>query len=304
MSSIREEIKNTFKNGSTLSRLIIVNLLVFVSIKILMLVFFLFNIQGETINQLIRWFAVPASLKELLFSPWTVITYMFLHEGFWHVVFNMLWLYWFGQIFLEYLGSKKLISTYILGGLSGAALYILSFNIFPVFHTILPYSFALGASAAVLAIVVAISTFVPNYSIYLMFLGPVKIKYIAVFSVILDILNIEGGNAGGHIAHLGGALFGYVYIKQYNRGVDIAIGFNKFIDNIKSYFYSSKENIKVVYSSAKQPKRYKSDQDYNKQNATRQQKLDEILDKISESGYESLSKEEKEMLFKISNEKS
>lgn len=302
-TSVTEEFKNTFRQGSALTRLIIVNILVFASIKIIMLFFFLFNTQGEAINELIRWFAVPAGIKVLIFRPWTLITYMFLHENLWHILFNMLWLYWFGKIFLEYLGSKKLFSTYILGGMSGAVLYILAFNIFPVFGDILPYSFALGASASVLAIVVAISTFIPNYSLYLMFIGPVKIKYIAIFSVILDILSIEGGNPGGHIAHLGGALFGYFYIKKLQKGNDLAKGFNKLTDNLVSYFYSSKTRMNVVHppSAGKGSKRYKPDEDYNTQKAANQQRMDEILDKISKSGYESLTKEEKEILFKLSN---
>lgn len=266
-----------------------------------MLAFFLFNVHGEAINELIRWFAVPSGIKILLTRPWTMFTYMFLHEGLWHILFNMLWLYWFGKIFLEYLGSRKLFSTYILGGLSGAVMYILAFNIFPVFGDILPYSFALGASASVLAVVVAISVFIPNYSLYLIFIGPVKIKYIAIFSVILDILSIEGGNAGGHIAHLGGALFGYFYIKQLQKGNDLANGFNKFTDNLVSWFYSSKTKMNVVHHAKSQSKRNKTDDGYNAQKTAIQQKMDEILDKISKSGYESLTKEEKEILFKISN---
>ncbi|MFH1319751.1 MAG: rhomboid family intramembrane serine protease [Bacteroidota bacterium] len=301
MLTIIEEFKNSFKSGSALTRLIIINLLVFASIKIIMLLFFLFNIQNETINQLIRWLAVPASFKILIFRPWTLFTYMFLQEGFLHILFNMLWLYWFGKIFLEYLGEKKLISTYILGGLSGAALYILAFNIFPVFSDILPYSFALGASAAILAIVIAISAFIPNYSLHIMFLGPVKLKYIAIFSVIIDILSIQGDNAGGHLAHLGGALFGYVYIKQYQKGRDLAMGFNSVFDSLVSYF-STKSRIKVVHSSKKRKRQYKQDEDYNVQKAARQHRLDEILDKISKSGYESLTSEEKRILFDISND--
>ena len=302
-SSITEEFKSTFRHGSVLTRLIIVNLIVFVIINIIILLFFLFNIRAEAINELIRWFAVPAGIKTLFFRPWTLITYMFLHQGLWHVLFNMLWLYWFGKIFLEYLGNKKLFSIYILGGISGAVLYILAFNIFPVFSAILPYSFALGASASVLAIVVAISTYIPNYALHLMFIGPVKIKYIAIFSVVLDVLSIEGGNPGGHIAHLGGAIFGYLYIKQLKKGKDLAKGFNKLTDIIVSYFYSSKSRMNVVHpkSAGKQSRHHKHDEEYNAQKIANQQQMDDILDKISKSGYESLTKEEKEILFKLSN---
>lgn len=306
-ATFTQEIRNTFQQGSILTRLIIINVMVWVAINLLILVFFLFGIQTETIDQFIRWFAVPASIKILVIRPWTLITYMFLHEAFFHILFNMLWFYWFGKIFLEYLGAKKLLSTYVLGGLAGAVLYIIAFNVFPVFDKALPYSYALGASASVLAVVIAISTFVPNYTLHLMFLGPVKLKYIAIFSVVMDLLSIQGGNPGGHIAHIGGALFGYIYIRQFQKGKDLSIGFNRFVDRIASYFYTSDSKLHVSHSSKKSRSGFmsrsqrKSDEDYNLQRKAKQQKIDDILDKISKSGYESLTREEKNILFKISN---
>jgi membrane associated rhomboid family serine protease len=290
--AIIDEIKDSFKKGSVLTKLIYVNLFVFICVKLIQVIFFLFNF-GEAGILIIDWLAVPASISELLSRPWTIFTYMFLHEGFLHILFNILWLYWLGRIFLEYLDGRKLLGVYILGGLAGAALYILAFNLFPAFANILPVSRALGASAAVLAVVISISVYVPNYTIYLLFLGPVKLKYIAAFMIVLDIISISGSNAGGHIAHLGGALFGWFFIRQYRQGRDITKGINRMADRMVNLFKPSGK-LKVEY------RKTRNDYEYNKQKARKQQHIDDILDKISKSGYESLSKEEKEILFKVS----
>jgi membrane associated rhomboid family serine protease len=290
--AILDEIKESFRKGSVLTRLIYVNLAVFVTVKLIQVLFFLFSF-GEAGTMIIGWLAVPASFSELLSRPWTIFTYMFLHEGFLHILFNILWLYWLGRIFLEYLDGRKLLGVYILGGLAGAALYILSFNLFPAFEQVLPVSRALGASAGVLAVVIAISVYVPGYTIYLMFLGPVKLKYIAAFMIVLDIISISGSNAGGHIAHLGGALFGWFFIRQYKKGKDITRGINLLLTSASSLF-KRRSKLKVEY------RKTKSDYEYNKQKAMKQQHIDDILDKISKSGYESLTREEKEILFKVS----
>jgi membrane associated rhomboid family serine protease len=290
--TIIDEIKESFKKGSVLTKLIYVNLAVFVTVKLIQVLFFLFNF-GAAGTLIIGWLAVPASFSELLSRPWTIFTYMFLHEGFLHILFNILWLYWLGRIFLEYLDEKKLLGVYILGGLAGAALYILSFNLFPAFEQILPVSRALGASAAVLAVVISISVYVPNYTIYLLFLGPVKLKYIAAFMIVLDIISIAGSNAGGHIAHLGGALFGWFFIRQYKKGRDITRGINGIFSK-SSNLFRRQSKLKVEY------RKTKTDYEYNKQKAMKQQHIDDILDKISKSGYESLTREEKEILFKVS----
>jgi len=202
-------------------------------------------------------------------------------------------LYWSGKIFLEYLGNKKFISTYILGGLAGAALFIIAFNIFPVFNSHKHFAYAMGASASVLAVLVAIATFLPNYSIHLLFIGAVRFQYIALFMVVVDILSIEKGNPGGHIAHLGGALYGFIYIKLMQQGRDISAWFDKLI-NFFATLFKPKSKLKIAY------KRTMNDDDYNTNKILKQKKIDEILDKISTSGYESLSKQEKELLFNMS----
>lgn len=287
-NSLTEEIKQTFKEGSMLTRLIYVNLGVFLLVKIFTIIFFLFAIDGG--NILVEWLSVPADLNQLLFKPWTIFTYMFLHEGFLHILFNLLWLFWFGKIFLEYLTGKQLLSVYLLGGLSGAALYILAFNTMPAFSNTLPFSSALGASAAVMGIVIATAVHIPNYTIYLMFLGPVKLKYIAIVSVMLDIILLLDGNAGGHIAHIGGAIFGYFYSTQLKKGNDISSGFSKMMSSAIRWI-NPKNNLKVSYRSNE------NDRDYNQRKNTEQKDIDIILEKIAKSGYESLSKKEKDILF-------
>jgi membrane associated rhomboid family serine protease len=293
--SIFEEIKESFKKGSSLTRLIYVNLAVFLIVKIFQVILFLLNADPLSYSLVIRNLAVPADFSALLRKPWTIITYMFLHEGFLHILFNILWLYWFGRIFLEYLDGKKLVGVYLLGGFSGALVYMIAFNFLPAFESILTASIALGASASVLAIVIAISVYVPNYTIYLLFLGPVKLKYIALVTILIDIISIAGSNAGGHIAHLGGAMFGWYYIRRYKKGKDITKGVSRILDTLFTWL-KPRRNIKVTY------KRTSTDYEYNRQKSQNQQVIDNILEKISRSGYDSLTKEEKELLFRQGQE--
>jgi len=290
--SIVDEIKASFKKGSSLTKLIYINLAVFLAVKLTGVFIDLFQLNPGFYP--VSWLSVTANFSELIFRPWGLFTYMFVHEGFIHILFNLLWLYWFGQIFLNYFSNKKLVSLYILGGLAGAILYIIAFNIFPIYNPSIPM---IGASAAVIAIVVAISFYIPDHLIYLMFIGPVKLKYIALASILIDLLSITSSNAGGHIAHLGGALFGYIYITQIKRGRNITKGFDRFMDKIFSLF-KPRPKIKVSY---KNNSNYSDmDMQYNQSKAEKQKEIDRILDKIAQSGYDSLTKSEKEMLFKNS----
>ena len=290
MSTVLKDIKKNFKGGNSLTKLIYINVGVFLIASVLRVLSFLFMINGW---EFLSYFTLPASIPLLIKKPWSIISYMFLHQSFIHLLFNMLWLYFGGQIFLSFFDNKKLISTYVLGGISGAVLFILSFNLFPVFATALPNAVALGSSASVLAIIMAIATKSPNYSIRLLLIGNIKLKHIAIVSIVLDIMSIPQGNAGGHIAHLGGAFFGYLYVKQLNGGNDIANSFNRIMDNLSSYLKKDPK-LKKAYS------RKKSDQDYRKEKVQNQAKIDNILDKIAKSGYEGLTKEEKDILFKAS----
>ena len=290
MSSIIEDIKKNFSSGNALTKLIYINVGVFLLVQLLYVFSFLFSLP---LLAIIDYFSLPANTLILTKKPWSIITYMFLHKGFMHLLFNILWLYFGGQIFLSFFDNKKLTSTYVLGGISGAVLFIISFNIFPVFENALPNAMALGASASVLAIIMAITTKSPNYIIRLFLIGNVKLKHIAFFSIALDILSIPQGNAGGHIAHLGGAFFGYLYVKQLNSGNDMASGFNKIMDYLTSILRITPK-LKKTYS------RKKSDQDFKKEKVQEQAKIDKILDKIAKSGYEGLTKQEKDILFKAS----
>ena len=189
-----EDILRFFKARTSLSNLILINICVWILVKIINVFFFLFFQPGNVSSN--EWFvhflAVPSYLPSLINVPWTPFTYMFLHLDFWHILFNLLWLFWFGKIFLEYLNSKQLLQTYILGGLTGAFFYIAAFNLFPVFQNSLHFSYALGASASVMAIVTAISFYVPNYSIQLLFIGRVKIIYLAIILFIYWVTKKEG----------------------------------------------------------------------------------------------------------------
>ena len=289
---IWDDIKKTFRNGSNLARLIYINIAVFILITIVTVIGFLIN-NPSISEKALDIFSVPASFNSLLVRPWTIITYMFTHKDIWHILFNMLWLYWFGSIFLEYLDQRKLVAVYLLGGISGALVYILSFNIFPAFTGIVTESVAIGASASVMAIVIAIAAYVPDYTVQLFLFGRIKIKYLAlaifVFTSVMDF----SVNSGGKLAHIGGAIFGYFYIINIRHGRDIGKGLNKIIDFFVTIFKPRKK-LKVSHKKAA------TEYEYNRIKTEHQSRINNILDKISKGGYDSLTKEEKELLFKES----
>jgi membrane associated rhomboid family serine protease len=287
-----DNIRSHIRLSDTLQRLLIINVAFFLVIRILNAVSGLFLTPILSFADVSYYVAIPANIDSLLRRPWTVITYMFFHWEFFHLLFNMLWLYWMGRIFQEYLGSKKLLSTYLLGGLTGAIFFVIAFNLFPLFRSSLPAAFALGASASVLAITVAAATLLPDYPIQLFLFGNVKLKWVAVISIVLDLISISGPNAGGHIAHLGGALFGFVYIKQLQKGNDLGGWLTRIFDRL-----SGKPRMKV---SIQKPKKH--DEEFNVNKKARQEKMDDILDKISKSGYGSLTQAEKDFLFEMSKE--
>ena len=272
------------RSGSRVNLLIGINVFVFLLVNVAgvidRLVFqsnFIDYYSGELL-------LLPSFLPRVASHFWTPLTYMFMHAGIFHILFNMLWLYWIGQIFEEYLGNKRTIGVYLLGGLTGAIFFVAAYNIFPFFAPVLAGSTVVGASASVMAIIVATATLLPDYSISLILLGPVKLKWIALFYVILDFLSIAGPNAGGEFAHLGGALFGFIYIKQLQRG-------NDWIGAIAGIF-KKRPKMKVVSRNS----------DRNASGKPRQDEIDRILDKITESGYESLSKQERETLSRASKD--
>jgi len=297
-----EVLRKIFLSKTVLSRLILINTAVYLLIKVLGLFTWLFAANhgnGELLSVIGEFLALPSALGKLATHPWTLFTYMFLHESFTHILFNLIMLYFGGMIFLEYLSQKKLLWTYLIGGLSGAFFFVLAFNIFPAFSQSKEIAFALGASASVLAIIIAVATYVPDYSIQLFLFGKVKLKYIAVALILIDILSIQSSNPGGHIAHLGGAFWGFVYARYLRKGND----FYRIFDNIKFTGFRRKPKFAKFDTSRPETGRPINDDDYSKKRAASQQEIDRILDKISRSGYSSLSSEEKELLFKTSSKK-
>jgi len=293
VNNIIDEIKLSFKEGSSLTKLIYINIAIYVFVGLFEVIISLFQINTFS---LIDFLAVPDNIPELITKPWTIISYMFLHERFLHILFNMLVLFWFGKIFLEYLNQKQLLSVYVLGGIFGALIYILAFSTIPKFTDL--GSHAIGASASVMAVVFAIAFYIPDNKLNLMFIGPVKLKYIALAYIAIDVLSLSGDNAGGHFAHIGGAMFGFIYITQYKKGKNIARGFDRVLDNIFSIFKRRKPKMKVKYSNSSYS--HAQDISYNTRKADEQEKINIILEKISKSGYNSLTKDEKALLFNAS----
>lgn len=294
-----EEFKNAFQrynNGHV--QLIIINLAVFVVMGVIMVITRIGELDGLW-SVIHEQFQIPARFSEFITRPWTLLTYMFMHDlsGILHILFNMLIMYWFGRLFVEYLGSDKLIAVYLLGGIAGGVLYLLAYNTVPFFVAQSEaYRIGMvGASASVNAIVVATATLLPNYTFFLLFIGPVRIKYIAAVFVFLSFLGSVGNNAGGNIAHLGGALMGFIYMKQLQSGINWGGWITVTLDWFKDLF-KEKPRVKVSYRKERPAptKSAPAEKGYT------QEEIDRILDKISEGGYESLTKDEKEKLFNAS----
>jgi membrane associated rhomboid family serine protease len=307
-SGFWDNLKNAFRRSdNSLYKLIAINILVFFGLLIFRVLLTISGF-GELYKAGLNHLMMPAYLPKLATQPWTILTYMFLHEGFFHIIFNMLFLYWFGLLIHQYLGSRKLANLYILGGIFGALFYLLIYNVAPYFSESVQTSLMLGASAGVFAVVVGAATLTPNTTFFLLILGPVKIVYIAVFYVILSFANSIGANAGGEIAHLGGAMLGYLYITQLRRGVDLGVPVQKVGIFFENLFNSNRSKVKVSYRKAKTSGSggfggFSSKSSSNpapKPQETTQEEIDKILDKIAEKGYDSLSKEEKRRLFEFS----
>jgi membrane associated rhomboid family serine protease len=290
MDSMKDNFKKEFKEGTILNKLIYINIGLFLIFSILSVISFMFQFNTTT---LLSNFYLPANLNIVIKKPWTFLSYMFLHNGFLHLIFNMLWLHFSGKIFLQYLNPKQLLSTYIIGGFFGGILFIITYNYVPIFQPLASGASAVGASASVFAIMIAIATYTPNYAVQFPFVGFIKIKYIAIFMLALDILSVQSVNAGGHIAHLGGALFGYFYIKQLQKGKDLSVNFSNLLERIIKTL-NTRSKLQKIH------KRAKSDYEFNQEKASKQKEINEILEKIANSGYDSLSKEEKAILFSAS----
>ena len=310
MNSVKNDFTNAWrKPNNGLAQIIIINVSVFVATWIIIGVL---RISGfgivESKNMLFDFIALPAAFEKFIIRPWTIITYAFTHSfSIFHVLFNMLWLYWFGKVFVDFLGSQRLINLYIIGALAGGIIFLLFYNLIPYFNNMMDPNMPtvmVGASAAVYAVVTATATYWPNHKFYLIFLGPVKIVYIAVAAIFLSYISlIQDSNPGGNLAHLAGALMGFVYDKQLSKGNELGKWVFGTMQFVKSFFVRSshikvshrQEKSKKQKSSAGSEKRTpKSKSDFN------QAEIDVILDKISDKGYDSLTKNEKEKLFNAS----
>ena len=310
MSGFIDGIKNKWNQPDNgLIKLIMINVAVFI-IMVLLKVILQISIPSNS-NSIYNEFiynnvAIPSAIDSFLFKPWTIITYFFTHslDPIFHIIFNMLMLYWFGQIIVEFIGSKKLVALYVLGGIAAGLIYLLMYNLVPYYSSNKAYM--VGASGSIFAIIVGAAVLTPDYKLFLLFIGSVKMKYIAGIAIFISFLGTTGDNAGGNLAHLGGGLFGYLFIYQLRNGRDWSIPVTSTLDYFASIF-KPKPQIKITYkrevyqevSSVKSTvsnKKFSDNPD--------QEMIDAILDKISESGYEKLTTEEKEILFKASQKKS
>jgi len=281
-------LSDFLKSGSLLSWLVIINVGIWILSLLFPLVDYLYALPSGTVKGgWYGWMALSSRWHELLVHPWTIVTYMFLHDGLWHVLFNMLMLYFGGTLFCRYLGTRRFGWVYFLSGVAGAVLYLVVYNLFPVER--FQVSTLVGASAAVLGVFVAVAAYVPeqDVSFWLIRTFTVKMKWVAVALVVIDLLTIPVGNAGGHIAHIGGALFGLLYVVAMRR-----------LPNLMSDMSSPRRKKRT--SNKQNNSRPLSDEEYNRRRHEEQKRVDEILDKISKYGYERLTKEEKEILFKQS----
>ncbi|MFL5763408.1 MAG: rhomboid family intramembrane serine protease [Bacteroidia bacterium] len=296
--AIRDDIRAKIRSGNPVTRLIILNLVVFLLLSLIRIFTFL---SGEL--PAMRAFesgvfdnlALPLSFDGLLHKPWTLITYMFTQKGVQHILWNLVTLFWFGEFLGSYSNPRKIIPLFIYGGICGGLLSIGLLHAVPLLRPYLD-SQLIGASAGVTAIVVAAAALIPNVLMNIMFIGPVKLIYVAMVVIFIDVLDVASySNVGGNLAHLGGALMGYFFIVQYKKGRDMSTGLNRFFDWIKNLFSSSgSSRMKVVH------KRSMSDEDYNYNRKLEQERVDRILDKINRSSYDSLTKEEKDFLNKAS----
>lgn len=288
-NSVLEEVKfSVFKSGNPLYQFIAINVGLFLFLNLLYVIEFLFGKAGLVSDFLQDQLVMPANFSLLIFKPWTIFTYMFTQRDLFHLLINVLWLFWLGKIFLDFLNKRQFIFSYIMGGLVGGVTFLLLYNFIPVFSTQAQFSFLLGSSASVSAIVIGVATLLPNYTIQLLFLGNVRLKYLAIAFIVLNLIGLAGSNSGGSLAHLGGALFGFIYITQLQKGKDWS----------KVFARRKKKSpaLKVVYHD--QPKQTAR----TSRSIPNQEYIDTILDKISQSGYDKLTKEEKEALFKASKQ--
>ncbi len=287
--TIIDQIKQQFKTGSDLTRIIYINLGLFLFMVLVKIIGNLVAGPGNTWQGFVtQWLAMPSDPLTFLTRPWTLFTYMFLHLGFWHLFWNLILLYFTGTMLIEYLGGKRLVAAYVGGGLAGAILYFIIYNVSTVFEG---NSVLLGASAGVWGVIAALTFYVPNLPVRVFFVLQVKLWHVAIALFIGDLMRLSNfDNPGGMLAHIGGAIFGYFLISQLRKGKDISTTGYAYANAFGGLF-KKKPHLKTVHKSSTKQTHSTSGND--------QKKLDDILDKIKISGYDNLSKSEKEFLFKF-----
>lgn len=277
-----------YRMGGVVEKLIYLNVALFAIPFVLTGVLSLFSIRFG----FIPWVSLSSDPSDLLWKPWSILSYAFFHSGIFHILFNLIIFYFISRLFLTFFTQKQLLNVYLVGALFAGSVYIVSYLIFPA---LISYKASLiGASGSVMAVMFATTTFAPQMQVRLLLIGNVKLWQIALFYLIIDLISLSSSNTGGHIAHLGGALFGYLFVKNIQRGNDITAWFGGFMDYVANGFKTTKtkKHFKKVYHNPTPKPSPKPSKD------KAQQQIDEILDKISKSGYDSLTKEEKEFLFK------
>lgn len=291
MRFLIDDLKEQFsKPNNSLNQIIVINIVVFVVANLIHL------FSDELFEFTDSMISLPSDLSETIIKPWTIITYGFTQYGIGHILMNMIVLYYFGLLIHDFLGSNRLVSLYLLGAIAGGLAFLISYNTIPMYMETKSGGM-IGASGAVFAVAVGAATLAPNYEFNFPFIGPVKIKYIVAVLFFISLIGTKGSNAGGNIAHLGGAAFGYFYIRQLQQGKDWGKPVISTLDWFKNLFSRKRTKIKVTYR-ANQKKGTKTQGTSNR--GVDQEEIDRILDKISQSGYESLTKEEKKNLFSAS----
>lgn len=309
LTSIWEDVKREFSYGNMVTRLVIINCAFFVFINLVKIIMTIAyggpENAGDTFDNFLHFFCMSSDAWYLITHPWVFFTSIFLHEGFFHILWNMLFLYWFGRIVGDLIGNHRIFPIYLLSGLFGNVIFFLTANF--LYASTASNGFALGASGAVMGIVAASAMVAPNYLMRLILIGEVKLKYIVAVLIFLDMIGIANDvNTGGHFAHLGGVIMGWIFVTQLQKGNDMSEPVNNMLDRLQNFFKGLTGNSKaksrrpkVVYKATEQSQKSRQ-RGTDPKDASHQEKLDAILDKIKKSGYDSLNDEEKEFLFKAS----
>jgi len=297
MASSWDNLTQKYKQGTIVTRLLFLNIGLFLMLRIVLLIMSMFRVDSAALMQYLQ---MPSQWEELIFAPWTAFTYMFVHLDLMHLFFNMLWLYFFGNMFLRWFNARQLGGLYVIGGLLGALFFSLFYNLLPSYEDV--SGRLIGASASILALGIAVAFYRPDEPVSLFLFGTIKLKWLAIVMLVMDVLSLTGDNAGGSLAHVGGAMAGLLYGLSLRQGRDLTRWVNPFLDFVVNLF-KPKPRMKVTYQRPKSERANKAadvDQDYRDRKKAEAERLDTILDKIKQSGYDSLTSQEKQQLFESS----